>query len=92
MATLMISLTREEIQRELPYQLIYSTMASSVWDTGRRKRRWTEEFTEAERKTCSRIKYQAYLWYLVKGAPEEVTMSLSTMALWKRLAAFCASL
>lgn len=92
MATIMIQLTRDEIQDLLPYRLICETMSSSVWDTIRRRRRWAEEFTEAERNACARIKRLAYHWYLVSGVPDEVTMSRSTMVLWGKLAAFCASL
>lgn len=92
MASLMIVLTAEEIRESIAYQMICETMCSSVWQTGKRRRRWAAEFTEAERAACSKLKAQAYKWHLTTGVPDEVTMRLSTMALWKKLEAFCASL
>ena len=92
MARLMISLSREEIQQETAYPLICQTMCGAAWNTGKRRRRWVAEFTEAERKACYKLKSQAHRWYLSSGVPDEVTMSLSTLGLWKKLADFCASL
>lgn len=92
MAKLEVILDQEEVHQHIAYRLIYETMSCSVWSTGRRRRRWREEFTEAERDTCSRLKAQAYRWFLVTGVPDEVRMSLATYTLWKKLEAFCASL
>lgn len=92
MAKMMLVLTRDEIQKNICYPLICETMCGAAWDTGRRRRRWAEEFTESERHACSKLKNQAYRWYLRTGVPDEITMSLSTFSLWQKLAAFCASL
>lgn len=92
MAKMMLVLTREEIEQSIPYQFIAETMGGSVWQTGRRRRRWVEEFTESERHACTKLRNQAIKWYLHTGVPDEVTMALSTYSLWCRLAAFCASL
>lgn len=92
MARMMIVLNADEIRETIAYPMICETMCGSVWQTGKRRRRWAEEFTEAERAACSKLKTLAYKWYLTTGVPDEVTMSLSTMALWKKLEAFCASL
>ena len=92
MASIMLKLSRAEVQQSIEYPLICETMCSSIWETGRRRRMWSETFTESERRACYKLKSQAYTWYLKKGVPDEVTMALSTLSLWKRLAAFCASL
>lgn len=92
MAKMMLVLSREEIQTSINYPLICETMCGARWDTSRRRRRWLEEFTESERIACSKLKTQAHSWYLKTGVPDEVTMSLRTMDLWKRLESFCASL
>lgn len=92
MARLMFVFTADEIRTQIPYQLICETMGGAIWETGRRKRRWLAEFTESERKACSKLYAQAYKWYLRTGVPKEVTMEASTHALWKKLEAFCLSL
>ena len=92
MARMMIVLNADEIRETIAYPMICETMCGSVWQTGERRRRWAEEFTEAERAACSKLKTRAYSWHLTTGVPDEVTMSLSAMALWKKLEAFCASL
>lgn len=92
MAKLEVILTADEIRREIPYMLICETKESSVWSTGRRRRKWNAEFTEEERKSASRLFTLAYKWALKTGVPDKVRMSLSTYALWGRLAAFCASI
>lgn len=92
MATILYSLTRDEVERGINYRLICETMCGAAWSTGRRRRRWRAEFTEAERKACSRLKAQAYGWYLRSGIPDEVTMTAGTLALWKKLEAFCGSI
>ena len=85
-------LSKADIERQLPYALICETRYGSRWNTSQRKRRWTAEFTEAERKAASRIFAQCHTWYLVKGTPDEVKMSMSTYGLWEKLAGFCYSL
>lgn len=92
MARMMIVLSADEVRQTIAYPLICETMCGSVWQTGKRRRRWEAEFTEAERKACSKLKTLAYKWYLTTGVPDEVTMSMSTLELWYKLADFCASL
>lgn len=92
MAKLEIILTADEVRENIPYMLICETKESSVWYTGRRRRRWNLEFSEAERKAASRLFSLAYRWSLRTGVPDEVRMSLSTYTLWGKLAAFCASI
>lgn len=92
MARLMLVFTADEIRKHIAYPLICETMCGAIWETGRRKRRWLAEFTESERKACSKLKAQAYKWHLRTGVPDEVTMSHDTLKLWYKLEAFCASL
>lgn len=92
MASIMLVLTREEVERELPYKLICETMCGARWDTRTRRQRWSAEFTEAERRACAKLKSQAYSWYLKTGVPDEVQMTLGTLGLWERLGNFCAAL
>lgn len=92
MASLMIVLSREEIQATINYPLICETMCGTRWQTSNRTKRWSELFTESERQECVKLKTQAYTWHLRAGVPDEVTMSFTTMALWKKLEAFCATL
>lgn len=87
----MLRLDREEIER-LPYAVICEARYGARWDTGRRKRMWTQEFTESERKKATEIFRQAHRFYLVSGCPDELVMSPSTLSLWRRLGDFCASL
>lgn len=86
---LYISLNREEIQEQIPYAVVAETMSRSVWNSGRRKRLMKEQFTEAEIKASYAMHKQAYDWYLRKGVPEEIKMTLKTYRLWHKLADFC---
>lgn len=92
MAEVFIEFTRDEIRKEIPYDLICETRESSAWKTGRRRRRWMLEFTASEREACTRLFRQAYSWYLTKGVPDKVMMSVKTCGLWQKLGYFCASL
>lgn len=92
MAKIMLVLSREEVLGSIAYPLICETMCGAAWQTGKRRRRWAAEFTEAERDACSKLKAQAYKWHLTTGVPDEVTMSMKTYDLWKKLEAFCASI
>ena len=83
---------REEVQRRIPYALVAETMGGSRWGTGRRKRLWSQQFTEAEREKAGKLHAQARDWYLVHGVPEEVKMTPKTILLWDKLAEFCACL
>lgn len=90
--TFEVILTHEEINRTIPYAVICEARYGSRWDTMHRKRRWKEEFTDAERNAARKLFSKAHLWTLVKGAPEELHMKASTYLLWQKLGDFCASL
>lgn len=86
---LYISLDSEEIKEQIPYPVVAETMSCSVWNTGRRRRLMRKYFTEAEIEATYRLHKQAYDWYLRKGVPDEVKMTLDTYNLWHKLADFC---
>ena len=90
--TTMITMTRNEVNSTIPYQMICETRFGHAWETGRRRRAWLDTFNEQERDACSRLFKQAHSWYLVKGVPDSVTMSSRTLALWLRLAEFCGNI
>ena len=71
-----LSLSREQIQRDIPYQVVCETRYGARWDTGTRKRRWDSEFSHA----------------LKSGAPASVKMTGAAYDLWQKLGDFCASL
>jgi hypothetical protein len=87
-----ITLNREEINQQIPYALVCETMSGAKWNTGRRKRLMKERFTESEREKIYKLHKQAHSWYLVKGVPDELKLSVKTMLLWQKLADFCCEL
>jgi transposase len=89
---LYISLNHDEIQEKIPYPIVAETMSRAIWNTGKRKRLMKQYFTESEIEAIYRLHRQAYSWYLVKGVPDEVKMTLSTYKLWHKLADFCCML
>lgn len=90
---LFIEFSHDEIQMEIPYQIVAETTSRSIWNTGRRKRLMSQLFTESERRHIAEIRRQAHSWFLVKGVPNDgVKMTISTYKLWHKLADFCASL
>lgn len=93
MARLMIRIEHEEIQRDLPYQIIAETMSRGIWETGCRKRLYSATFTDAEKRKIPEIGMRAKRWALVSGVPDKgVLMSVETYKLWHKLAAFCCEL
>ena len=84
-----IILNRDEINRKIPYGVVCETMSGSRWNTGKRKRLMKERFTESEIDAIYRLHNQARDWYLRKGVPDEVKMTVQTYALWQKLANFC---
>lgn len=86
-------LTHDEVQRKIPYQIIAETTSRSIWQTGRRKRLWSAEFTAAEREKAGKLAKQAHRWALVSGVPQGgVTMTHDTYDLWQRFGNFCGGL
>ena len=92
MAKLYLSLTHDDVLRMIPYGLIASTRYGGKWNTIRRKKLWDELFSESEKKSASRLFSTAKSWYVVKGVPDSVMMSIHTFDLWLKLGEFCASI
>lgn len=90
--TFYIAFDREEIQERIPYAIIAETMSSAVWNTMKRRRLAKEFFTDAEIDAIYRLRNQARDWYLYKGVPDEVKMTVQTYNLWQKLANFCCEL
>lgn len=89
---MMLELSHDDIQRQIPYAVICETRYGRAWETGKRRRRWLAEFSEQERKAASKLFSQAHQWYLRTGVPEKIVMSTSTYALWQKLGAFCGTI
>ena len=87
-----ITLTREQIQMNIPYALICETQQGARWHTKRRLASFRAAFTEEERTAARRLFKLAYDWHLVKGVPESVRMSSFITKLWLKLGDYCASL
>ena len=89
---LYISLNQDEIYEQIPYAIVAETMSGAKWNTGRRKRLMKQYFTKSEIASTYRLHKIAYNWYLRKGVPDEIKITLDTYALWHRLANFCGGL
>lgn len=87
-----LELTRDEVNRHIPYPVVCEAHESGVWNTGRRKRLWNEEFTAEEQAACERLFRLAKSWTLVKGVPDSVRLTTKNLILWQKLGRFCASL
>ena len=87
-----VELSHDEVVKKIPYAVVCEGRYGKDWNTGRRKRLWKEQFTEEEQKAATRLFQQSRTWYLVKGVPDSVKMTLGTLALWHKLGAFCASI
>lgn len=85
-------LTREQVERDIPFKMVCEARNGSRWDTFTRKRRWAAEFTSAEMTAATTLFRQAQNWTLGKGVPASVRMTETTFDLWKKLGDFCASL
>ena len=92
MPTVEIVLNHFEIENNIPYRLVAEARFGYVWDTLRRRRNWNEMFSPSEQEQAEKLFTQARNWYMNRGIPESVRMTLSTYALWHKLAQFCASL
>lgn len=89
---MLLILSREEVQKRIPYTLVCETREGARWNTRRRRRLWNALFTEAEKKACTKLFRDARNWTLVKGVPNTVRMEPKTISLWDRLGVFCQSL
>ena len=92
MARLMVELTASEVHADIPYAVICMTRYGAHWGTMRCKRRWKEEFTEAEREKARKLFSRSHDWLLGRGVPEKVQMSVETYQLWQKLGCFCGSI
>ena len=84
-----IVMNGDEIRENIPYPVIAETMSCSRWNTGKRKRMMSEQFTDVEINAIYRIHKQARQWYLVKGVPDELKITPHILVLWHKLASFC---
>ena len=89
---MMLRLSREEIIKTIPYEIVCETMSSSVWQTGKRTRKMIALFTEKEIEKFGVFHNQARRWMLKTGVPDELVITISDIGLWERLAAFCCEL
>lgn len=88
----MIALTHDEVLKNIPFALICETREGARWNTGTRKRRWKEEFSQYDRDVCTRLFRKAKDWTLIHGVPDLVRMDEETYTLWRKLGDFCGSL
>lgn len=88
----MLVFDRNEINEEIPYRVICEAREGCRWNTGRRKRLWNELFSKEEKEACTRLFRLARSWYLVKGTPDSISLTPKTLALWRKLGDFCASI
>ena len=87
-----IEMDYEYVRQVIPYQIIAETTSMSIWNTGRRKRLYKQMFTEAEQKKLYEIIKQARRFAFVNIPADGMKASAHTLALWRRLADFCAML
>lgn len=92
MARMMLELSRDEINRKIPYVMVCMGRYGSAWGTMHRKRRWAAEFTESERKAATKLFAKSHEWTLTRGVPDSVVMSVETFKLWQKLGDFLASI
>lgn len=88
MAMIEIVLTREEIQKKIPYQFICQTRYGSVWNRLYRKFLWNDFFNEEEKEKAEKMFRQTHTWY-TKGIPDTVRMDFSVYSLWDKVENFC---
>lgn len=81
-------LSGEEIEKIIPYKTICATRYGSIWNTMKRKQRWTTEFSIIEQEAAEKIFRQAYQWY-IKGVPNSVRIEYLTLELLDRIVEFC---
>ncbi len=89
--TLEIILSENDIKSLVPYQIISETRYSSIWDTSRRRRLWSESFSKNEEEICEKLFRQARRWS-INGITDSARFTLIEYEMWDRLAVFCMSL
>lgn len=91
MAVIELILTREDVQKEIPYHFICQTRYGSVWNTMRRKLKWNHRFKDSEKTDVEKLFRQAHSWF-INGVPDTVRMSFATYCLWNEIYKFCTTL
>lgn len=71
---LYVELSRDEIEGSIPYSMLCMTRFGSVWNTMRRKRRWSQEFSEKERRSAEEIFRKAHNFTVRSGVPDARTL------------------
>ena len=89
-AEIVLCLDRDEVIQRIPYAMICETRDGARWTGRKLMERFESEFTPEERAEASALFQLAHKWHLKTGVPETVRMTAKTMALWLRLAEFCA--
>ena len=92
MAEEMVVIPQDKVSACIPYLDVCAARYGPAWGSVQRKRRWVSEFTEAERRSARLLFLQSLDWAHGTGVPLEMRMPASTLALWQKLGAFCASL
>lgn len=90
-AEIVVTMNREEVQRNIPYAMICETREGARWCGNKLSRRYESEFTPHEREECEYLFTLSHKWHLKTGVPDFVKMTASTMALWNKLGEFCAT-
>ena len=86
-----LELTREQVEQDIPYKAVHEAKNSPSWDTTSRLTRWNNEFSDTEATEATALFKQADKW-TQDGIPATVRMSETAFDLWLKLGAFCASL
>ena len=92
MAKMMLELSHDEVNREIPYVMVCMGRYGSTWGTMHRKRRWAAEFTEREKKAATKLFAKSHEWTLTRGVPDSVVMRVETFKLWQKLGDFLSSI
>lgn len=79
---MMLKLNKEELNN-LQYSVVVE-MWDKVQGSMSKRKKYNEEFTEQERETIRRYYKVFYNWYLVKGTPDNTTMSPKTLNILER--------
>ena len=84
-----LTLNADEVHNKIPYSMVCMAKEGARWNTGRRKRMWDREFTDAEKAAAANLFKLAHKWTLVSGVPATVKMTPKTFFLWQKLGNFC---
>lgn len=84
-------LSRKDVEENIPYKMICSTRYGSIWDTMRRKKKWSTEFSITEQEVAEELFRQMQRWYM-KGIPNNVRIEYLTLELLDKIAEFCFTL